>query len=220
MFVAADFAQTAINGQQRYQASKSFTVDIVDDAVDEDDEGFTITLSYATSGLPHLRGGGPTARVTITDNDHVPVTLDWQNATQTVNEGAGTLTLRALAMTTKDKPPDSGFSFQATVSTSEGNAEQPDDYTHVSQTVTFQQSEFRRATVNGQPLYRAEKQVVVPIANDNLDEPDEDFKVTLSYVNPSLTHLQGGPATTEVYITDNDHVPVTIEWEQTTLTVD
>ena len=218
-FEATDFAQTTINGQQRHQASKSFTVDIVDDAVDEDDEDFTIILSYATSGLPHLRGGSPTARITITDNDHVPVTLGWQNATQTVNEGAGTVTLRALAMTTKDKRPDSGFSFQATVSTSEISAEQPDDYTHVSQTATFQQSDFRRATVNGQPLYRAEKQVVVPIANDTLDEPDEDFKVTLFYVNPSLPHLQGGPATTEVYITDNDHVPVTIEWEQTVLTV-
>ena len=218
-FEATDFAQTTISGHQRHQASKTFTVDIVDDAVDEDDEDFTITLSYANSGLPHLRGGSPIVRVTITDNDHVPVTLDWQNVTQTVGEGAGTVTLRALAMTTKDKRPDSGFSFQATVSTSEISGEQPDDYTHVSQTVTFQQSDFRRATVNGQPLYRAEKQVVVPITDDTLDEPDEDFKVTLSYVNPSLPHLQGGPATTEVYIEDNDHVPVTIEWEQTVLTV-
>ena len=218
-FEATDFTETTISGQQRHQASKTFTVDIVDDAVDEDDEGFTITLSYATSGLPHLRGRSPTVRVTITDNDHVPVTLDWQNATQTVGEGAGTVTLSALAMTIKDKRPDSGFSFQATVSTSEISAEQSDDYTHVSQTVTFRQSDFRRVTVNGQPLYRAEKQVVVPIADDTLDEPDEDFKVTLSYVNPSLTHLQGGPATTEVYIIDNDHVPVTIEWEQTVVTV-
>ena len=219
MFVAADFAETTISSQQRHRASKDVTLDIIDDTVDEDDEQFTLTLSYATSGLPHLRGGSPTVRVTITDNDHVPVTLDWQNVTQTVGEGAGTVTLRALAMTTKDKRPDSGFSFQATVSTSEISAEQPDDYTHVSQTVTFQQSDFRRATVNGQPLYRAEKQVVVPIADDTLDEPDEDFKVTLSYVNPSLSHLQGGPAITEVYIEDNDHVPVTIEWEQTALTV-
>ena len=104
-FEDTDFAQTTINGQQRHQASKSFTVDIVDDAVDEDDEDFTIILSYATSGLPHLRGRSLTVRVTITDNDHVPVTLDWQNATRTVGEGAGTVTLRALAMTTKDKPP-------------------------------------------------------------------------------------------------------------------
>ena len=219
MFVASDFAQTDINGQQRHQASKTFTVDIVDDAVDEDDEQFTLTLSYATSGLPHLRGGSPTVRVTITDNDHVPVTLGWQNVTYTVNEGAGTVTLRALAITTKDRRPDSGFSFQATVSTSEGSAEQPDDYTHLSQTVTFQRSDFRRATVNGQSRYRVEKQVPVSITDDTLDEPDEDFKVTLSYVNPSLPHLQGGPATTEVYIEDNDHVPVTIEWEQTALTV-
>ena len=219
-FTATDFSQITIGGQQRYQASEDITIDIVDDAVDEDDEQLTLTFAYGTSVLPHLRGGSPTARITITDNDHVPVTLDWQNAMQTVNEGAGAVTLRASAMTTKDKRPDSGFSFQAMVATAEISAEQPDDYTHVSRTVTFQRSDFRSATVNGQPRYRAEKQVVVPITDDTLDEEGEYFKATLSYVNPSLPHLQGGPATTEVYITDNDHAPVTVQWQQTTLTVD
>ena len=218
-FAAADFVQTTVSGQQRHQASEDVTIDIIDDAIDEDDEQLILTLAYGTSGLPHLRGGSPTVRITITDNDHVPVTLDWQNATRLVNEGVGTVTLRALAITTKDKRPDTGFSFNATVSTSEGTAEQPADYTHLSQTVTFQQTDFRRATVGGQSRYLAEKQVSLSIIDDSIDEPEEDFTVTISYLNPSLTHLQGGPATTTLNVTDNDHVPVTIEWEQAAHTV-
>ena len=219
-FTGSDFSQTTISGQQRYRASKDFTVTIVDDQADEDDEDFTVTLGYQNPGLPHLRGGNAVGRVTILDDDHVPVTLDWAASPVIVNEGSGTVTLRALAITTKDKQPDTGFTFQATVSTSQGTATQADDYTHLSQTVTFQRSEFRRATVNGQQRYRAEKQVVVPIVDDTEDEPDEEFEVTLAYVGSSLPHLQGGPATAVVDIHDNDHVPVTIVWEGTTVTVD
>ena len=219
-FTGSDFSQTTISGQQRYRASKDFSVTIVDDQADEDDEDFTVTLGYQNPGLPHLRGGNAVGRVTILDDDHVPVTLDWVQSPVIVNEGAGTVTLRALAITTKDKQPDTGFTFQATVSTSQDTATQADDYTHLSQTVTFQRSEFRRAIVNGQQRYRAEKQVGVPIIDDAEDEPEEEFEVTLAYVGPSLPHLQGGPATAVIDIHDNDHVPVTIEWEDTTVTVE
>ena len=34
-----------------------------------------------------------------------------------------------------------------------------------------------------------------------------------------MPHLQGGPATTEVYIEDNDHVPVMIEWSSSSIGV-
>ncbi len=218
-FSAADFSQADVNGQQRYRATKEFTVAILDDTIDEPDESFTATLAYVNPGLPHLRGGSATVTTTITDNDHVPVTLGWRDATVSVDEGAGTVTLRAIAVTTKDKMPDTGFSFQATVSTAEGSAEQTTDYTHLAQTVTFQQSEFSRATVNGQSRYRAERQIVVSILDDTEDEPEEDFKVTLAYSNPSLPHLQGGPATATVNIGDNDHVPVTIAWEDMAVAV-
>ena len=88
-FVASDFSQTDVNGQQRYRATRDFTVVITDDTADESDEAFRVTLAYSTPGLTHLRGGPSTAVVTIKDNEHVPVTLSWEQSDTTVGENAG-----------------------------------------------------------------------------------------------------------------------------------
>ena len=218
--VASDFSQAEVNGAQRYRAVKEFVLAIADDALDEPDETFTATLAYTTPGLPHLRGGPSTATVTITDDDHVPVTIAWERAASTVDEGAGTVTLNAVVVTTIDKVPDSGFSFDVSVSTAQGVAVETDDYTRLYKTVTFARSAFRRSTVDGQRRYRAVGQIRVTIVDDILDEPDESFSITLAYANPGLPHLQGGPSTASVTITDNDHVPVTIAFEETAFTVD
>ena len=219
-FVASDFSRTDVNGQQRYRATRDFTIAIIDDTVDESNEAFNVRLAYATPGLPHLRGGPSTAVVTIQDNEHVPVTLSWEQSNATVRENAGSPTLRAYAVTTVDKRPEEGFSFDASIYTSDGSATQPGDYTQVNDTVTFSRNDFSRVTVNGERRYRAVKQVPVTIVDDTEDEPDEDFDATVVYADPALPHLQGGPASTTVTITDNDHVPVTISWDQSFLSVD
>ena len=159
-FVASDFSQTDVNGQQRYRATRDFTVVIMDDTADESDEAFRVTLAYSTPGLTHLRGGPSTAVVTIKDNEHVPVTLSWEQSDITVGENAGSATLRAYAVTTVDKRPEDGFSFDASVYTSNGSAIQPGDYAQVDDTVTFSRNDFSRATVNGERRYRAVKQVL------------------------------------------------------------
>ena len=179
-FVATDFSQTDVNGQQRYRATRDFTVVIIDDMDDESNETFNVTLAYLTPGLTHLQGGPSTAVVTIQDNEHVPVTLSWEQTDVTVGENAGSATLRAYAITTVDKQPEDGFSFDASISTSDGSAAQPGDYTQVDDTVTFSRNDFSRATVNGERRYRAAKQVLVTIVDDTSDEPEEDFTVTLS----------------------------------------
>ena len=219
-FVAGDFSQTDVNGQQRYRATRDFSVAILDDTEDESDEDFRVTLAYQTPGLSHLQGGPSTAVITIRDNDHVPVSIGWERRDVTVSENARTVTLRATATTTKDKMPDAGFTFDVSIFTSDGSATQPDDYTQLAKTVTFDRSDFGRATVDGQRTYRAVKQVEVTVVDDTDDEPDEDFGVNIAYSNPGLPHLLGGPADASVTITDNDHVPVTMAWEQTALTVD
>ena len=219
-FVASDFSQTDVNGQQRYRATRDFTIAIIDDTTDESNEAFNVRLAYATPGLPHLRGGPSTAVVTIQDNEHVPVTLSWESTEITVGENAGSPTLRAYAVTTVDKRPEDGFSFDASIYTSDGSAGQPGDYTEVDESVTFSRNDFNRVTVNGDRRYRAVKQVPVTIVDDTEDEPDEDFDATVVYADPTLPHLQGGPASTTVTITDNDHVPVTISWDQSSLSVD
>ena len=219
-FVASDFGQTDVNGQQRYRATRVFTAAIIDDLADESNEAFSVRLAYATPGLPHLQGSPATATVTIKDNEHVPVTISWEQSDITVGENAGSATLRAYAITTEDKRPEVGFSFDASIYTSNGSAAQPGDYTQVDETVTFGRNDFSRVTVNGQRRYRAAKQVPVTIQDDTSDEEEEDFTVTIEYANPSPPHLQGGSATMSVKIADNDFVPVTISWDQSFVSVD
>ena len=219
-FVASDFSQTDVNSQQRYRATRDFTVAIIDDTADESNESFRVKLAYLTPGLTHLQGGPSTAVVTIQDNEHVPVTLSWEQPDLAVSENTGNATLRAYAITTVDKRPEDGFSFDAFVTTSNGSATQPDDYTQVDDTVTFSRNDFRRAIINGERRYRAVKQVPVPIVDDTSDEDEEDFTATIEYANPGPLHLQGGPATMSVQITDNDFVPVTISWDQSFVSVD
>ena len=219
-FVASDFSQTDVNGQQRYRATRDFTVAIIDDTTDESDEAFSVRLAYQTPGLTHLQGGPSTAVVTIQDNEHVPVTLSWEQTDVTVGENAGSATLRAYAITTEDKQPEDGFSFDASISTSDGSAAEPGDYTQVDDTVTFSRNDFSRVTVNGERRYRATKQVTVNVVDDTEDEDEEDFTVTIEYANPGPLHLQGGAATMSVKITDDDFVPVTISWDQSVVSVD
>ena len=218
-FVASDFSQTDVNGQQRYQATKDFTVPILDDTEDESNEDFRVTMNYLTAGLSHLQGGPQSARVTIRDDEHVPVTISWDQSDLTVDEDDGSATLRAFAVTTVDKRPEDGFSFDASVYTTNGSATQPGDYTQVNDTVTFERSDFSRVTISGNRRYRAVKQIVVSIEDDTVDEVEEDFTVTIEYSNSSPPHLQGGPDTATVKISDNDYVPVTISWQEADISV-
>ena len=213
-FVASNFSQVDVSGQQRYRATRDFTVAILDDTADESDESLRVTINYLTPGLSHLRGGPQSATITIRDDEHVPVTISWEQPDITAGENAGTVALRAFAVTTVDKRPENGFSFDASVYTSNGSASQPDDYTQVDETLTFARNDFSRVTVNGARRYRAAKQIVVTIEDDATDEIEEDFTVTFEYDNPTLLHLQGGSAVATVKITDDDYVPVTIGWEQ------
>ena len=218
-FVASDFSQTDVNGQQRYRATRDFTVAIIDDTTDESVENFRVTINYQTPGLPHLQGGPQSAIVTIRDNEHVPVTISWDQSDITVDEDDGSVILRAFAVTTVDKRPEDGFSFDASIYTSNGSAAQPGDYMQVVDTVTFSRNDFSRVTVNGDRRYRASKQIVVNIEDDTIDEIEEDFTVTFEYSNPLQPHLQGGPAFASVKIADNEYVPVTISWEETEISV-
>lgn len=210
-FEQSDFERVLISGGYRYQATREFTVAIVSDDVDENDETFTATLDYTETDATNLLGGNSVARVIIIDNEHVPVTLGWLDDAVSVNEGSSTVRLNATATTTVDKRPESGFSFQATAVTTPGTADAADDYTPVSNALTFEQSDFRSVTVDGNRRYRATKSVSVPIVNDTDDERDENFTTTVSYVDPNPPHLQGGPATATVTIVDNDLPTVSIE---------
>ena len=209
-FTDSDFTRMEVDGRQRYRATQEFTVSIINDAEDEYDENFTAALAYAYAGISNLQTRSATATVTIRDDEYGPVTLGWLNDAFSVNEAAGTATIRATSTTTEDKRPETGFSFQATVSTSAGSAAAGADYTNVSTRVTFERRDFSSTAVNGDRRWRATKSISVPITDDDADEFDETFTATVDYVNSSPPHLQGGSADTTVTIVDNDPPEVSI----------
>ena len=216
-FVASDFIQTVVNGQQRYRATRDISAAIMDDTEDEPDEDFRVTMNYLFPDLPHLRGEPQSATVTIRDNDHVPVTLGWEPDTQWPWEHAGSVTVLASVATTVDKAPDQGFSVDASIYSSDVSATQPDDYSRVNETVTFDWDDFIPVTLDGNRRYRATKQIVVSIEEDEIDEYDEHFTVTFEYLNPGSPHLQGGPQVATVVIIDNEGIAPPVTTASTTL---
>ena len=220
-FVPSDFSRQTIGGQRRFVASRDFTVTIADDVDDEPNETFTVTLLLSNPSLPHLSEGDTVATVTITDNDHVPVELSWEQSSFTVDEDEGTVTLTAEVTTTVDKMPETGFVAAVSVETVDDSATRGADYTRLSTSYTFRRNAFSRVdTGGGVYRYEATRDFSVTIREDTADEDAEQFDVVLAYANPSLPHLTGGSAEAVIGISDNDHVPVTLSWTETALTVE
>ena len=198
------FAQETVDGQRRYQATRTFALRIEDDDDDEPDENFTARLAYETPGELHLRGGNSTARVTITDDDPVPLVLGWERPEWSVEESDGTVTLKAVATTTINRMPEEGFSFEATVNTSNGRASRDSDYTYLSVTETFLRSDFSSVTFDGQRRYRAEKEFTITIEADSINESNEDFSVRLGFAGSTHPNLTTGITDATVWIIEDD----------------
>ena len=220
-FVPSDFSRQTVGGQRRFVASRDFTVTIADDVDDEPNETFIVTLRLSNSSLPHLSEGDTVVSFTINDNDHVPVVLSWEQSSYTVDEDAGTVTLRAEVTTEVDKMPESGFSVVVAVEAVDDSATRNQDFRPLSTTHTFRRSDFTRVdTGGGRQRYRATRDFTVSIVDDTMDESNEQFEVVLSYNNASLSHLRGNSSEAVISISDNDHVPVTLGWEETQFTAE
>ena len=221
----SDFTQDTSTGQTRWTETLTYTVFIEDDTVDESNETFTVTLAFDYPSAPYLIPGDMRAAITIEDNDHVAVTLGWQQTTVTANEptsgGTTTVTLQARAVTATNKQPETGFVLDYSVISADGTARDPDDYEGVFRSMeSFAPSDFSRRTVGGQRRFVATRDFTVTIADDTDDEPNETFTVELQLSDPSLPHLSKGDTEVTVTINDNDHVPVELSWEQSSFTVD
>ena len=218
-FVFADFSPSTIGGQSRYRAVKDIVITIANDDVDELDEVMTVALDYPGLVLPHQQGGGATVPVTITSDDEGPVRIGWEDAEVRVDESAGTVTLRAFAVTTQDAAPSAGYALHTTITTIAGAAVRSSSFTPVTRRITLGASDFAQATVDGQSRYRATVDITLIVTDDALDEPDEEITVALAVLGPSPPGLAGSPAVARVTITDNDHVPVALSWSTASPTV-
>lgn len=168
----ADYAATSgtltfANGE----TSKTFTIPILEDALNEASETFNINLSNPTGGA--MLGTPSASIVTISDNDPFPSA---SINDITVNEGDAGLTNAAFTVTLSAA---SGRIVSFDYSTADGTATSGTDYQAVSGTLTFNAGE-------------TSKTITVPITGDTNGEADETFLVNLNNnVNANITRFQG-----------------------------
>ena len=123
-----------------------------------------MTLALSDPSITYLLLGDAAATVTVTDNDHVPVALGWDNDTVSIGETVATVSLTAQVTTTKDKLPETGFAVDLSVASADMGATAGEDYTGVTSNVTFTPADFSAVDIGGQQRYRASRTYEVPIA--------------------------------------------------------
>ena len=162
------------------ETTQTVSVDVNGDALDEEDETYTVDLTNAVNaGIDDGQGVG-----TITDDDPLPA-LSVNNATVTEGNGG---TVDTTFVVTLDN--ESGRTVTVDFATADGIATAPADYAVTSGTLTF---------IAGQTT----KQVTVHVNGDLLDEIDETFTLNLSGAGNATISDSVGVGT----ITDDDGEP-------------
>ncbi len=151
----------------------------VEDADAETDD--PVELAHAASGGGYDDVAAPSVTVTILEGTPPGVTIGGA----TVAEDAGSVSLDV----TLSREPESDTMVDW--ATADGTATAGADYTQASGTLTFSSGEALTQTVT------------VPIADDELDEDDETFRVVLSMASGLLVET----VSARVAITDNDEPP-------------
>lgn len=179
------------------EISKPIPVPITDDGLIEDNETFNVTLSSPSFGA--TIGSPSTTTVTIVDNDGGS-TIQFNPTSYTVNEAAGVVVLTVTANRLGD--PNTILSVQ--YATRDGSAINGQDYSGGAGSITFNAGE-------------TQKQITIPITNDNLLENPENFFVDL--VNPTNASITQNNSTATVTIADDDSGTSTIQFSAATYSV-
>jgi len=161
------------------ELSKTFTVPIVNDNVDEPNETVNLVLSNPTGGA--TLGTPITAVLTISDED-VPGAIGFSAAAYSVLESAG------YALVTVTRTGGAG-AVTVDFTTADGSAIAPVDYTAVSRTLSFGGGE-------------TSKTIAIPIAEDSIREGNETILLVLSAPTGGAT--LGATSQAVLTITDNE----------------
>ncbi|MCZ8189062.1 MAG: endo-1,3-1,4-beta-glycanase ExsH, partial [Microcystis sp. LE19-338.1B] len=176
-----DYTRTGTTNTVTFAAGSStatVTVDPTADTIVESNETVILTLA---SGTGYTVGTPNAATGTITDDD-TSVTSQLSINDITVVEGKDN---HAILTVTADNPNPQPITFNYTTAPIDATANV--DYTSKTGTITIAPN-TSTATIS------------IPILNDNLNEPDEAFTVTLS--NPVNTTINPDEAIGQVIITD------------------
>ena len=134
--------------------SAVFPVPVIDDEIPEPNETFTVRLASASNASI----ADDTGIATITDDGDRAPGISVNDVILAEDEGPAVFTISL------SKP--SGHEISLTATTRDGSAVQPDDYTRTSARVIF---------APGTTLW----QLPIPVVDDEIAEPDEDFTLNL-----------------------------------------
>ena len=186
-------------------ASKTIVIPILNDALVESSEAFTVNLSGAT-GTGASVGATPTATVTITDDE---ASLNFSSATYTVNEAGPNITV------TVNRSGASAGAVSVTWTTGNGSAVAGQDFGTSGNAAQRTGTLTWAAGVTGAKTFTVgPTTATMPTLNDTVVEGSENFTITLS--NPTGGALLGPTNVATVTITDNDS---TVGFAATTLGV-
>ncbi|MCC7358801.1 MAG: hypothetical protein IT317_04960 [Anaerolineales bacterium] len=164
------------------EVSRTVTVTLTNDALDESNETFTAALSAPTNaalGVPAVM------TVTIADDDAAPsVRLSSPVYTATESAGSAPITLTLSAA--------SGLTVTVVLTTSNGTALAGSDYTPLTVTLTFTPGAVSRTAA-------------VVLLNDATAEPDETLRLGLS---AAVNAVLGAPAGAILTVQDDDAIEV------------
>ena len=219
---SSDYTVSSLN--LKFGASetrKVVTVTATDDSDVDPGEDLLLTLpadSDLPTGILNPVSGTIAKTVFFTDNDFQYQASHAGGTTLSVNEQAGTLTATVRVEAPNVSGDDLGTlneNVVLSVSTADGTATAGQDYTSLSQTLTFAPSDFttrRSGCPQPSPNFcaRADKTVTVAITNDTAYEgaTAETFTLTLSHeTDQRVTYPSPTGETATVSIADNDDAP-------------
>ena len=192
-----------------FSSSSSILIPIVNDELFEGTESFTVTLTNPTnayfpgsaiSQYSFSRLSRVEISVTIFDNDTEPV-ISLESTTSQINEGDGTLTIRANLSNASDFAASVSYSTKD-LSASGGSG--LDYEAQANQILNF-------------PEGTTYAEINIPINQDNLNEGDETFSVTLS--NPSNAIFADSQSTITQIVTILDDESPILSVDSSTLNV-
>lgn len=163
--------------------TKFVSVNILDDDIDELEESFGLGIS---AEFPELFGETTYIEVIINANDGPAGQVSFSSAQSSVNENAGSVEITLIR--SGGNNGNITISLAATADTAETS-----DFTFNAQTINFADGEM-------------EKTVSVTIIDDDVDESDESFTISLSSDD---TDVIGDIDTITINITDNDTTTTT-----------